>query len=613
MEPKKPPQTNLLTDPIGPSLVKLAVPMTISIVLMMVAGVADTAFVGKLGPRELAVMSFAFPVIMIVTSVAFGLNVGAAAAISRAVGAGDRGAARRLCTHAILLAFHVVAALSVLGIVFQDDIFRALGADEAVIPLIRSYMTIWFGGVVFLVVPMVGNGAMQATGDAKTPAKIMAAFALLNIVLDPMLIFGLGPFPALGLRGAAIASVTSRAVTMAVSLWVLGVRLGLLDLHIPTPRELLGSFRSILSVGFPAAITNALTPISTALLTAVIAKYGSRTVAAYGLGSRLDGLLLIPAMSLSMALTPFIGQNWGAHREDRVGEALRLAQRVVVAWGFVAWALMLVLRRPLAALFSKDPDVLAISDEYLLIVPLSYGATGIVAVTSSTFNAIDRAVRSTIISAMRGLFLALPLAYVGARIAGVRGLFSALATATVISAGVAVLWARSALKPADKEPVASSSEVIVGLARGREIAIDALLTAVNDIDSVTACARPINTIGFYLNGRELGHVHRNGHIDLHVPAPVHDQLLTEGKAVHHRSQHGTSWISHDLFGAADAREAAWLLELTTVIARIGQSGGRITKRARADLGRLAVSPALMRSIELSFESGTDVPRAAIAA
>ncbi len=608
----KPPPPNLLTDPIPASLVRLAIPMTISIVLMMLAGVVDTFFVGRLGPRELAVMSFAFPVITLVMSVAFGLNVGAAAAISRAVGGGDSGAARRLCTHAMLLALLVVAVLSVLGILFQEHLFRALGADEPVVLLLSSYMTIWFGGVVFLVVPMVGNGAMQATGDTKTPAKLMAVFAVLNIALDPLLIFGAGPIPALGLRGAALASVISRALIMLLSLWVLGARMRLLDLHVPTARELFGSFRRILSVGLPAAISNALTPISTALVTGFIARQGSDAVAAYGLGSRLDGLLLIPSMSLSMALTPFIGQNWGAHREDRVAEALRLSQRVVVAWGVLVWAAMLVVRRPLAGVFSSDAEVLGMADDYLLILPLAYGATGIVAVTSATFNAIDRAVRSTMISAMRGLLLALPLALIGARFGGVRGLFLGLGAATVITAVVAVLWARGVLDPADKPAVSRTSEGILGLERAREAAIDALLEKILDIDGVVASARPINTIGFYLKGRELGHVHRNGHIDLHVPGPVHDQLLTEGRAVHHRSQHGTSWISHDLFAASDVSEAAWLLKLTTAIAHIGQRGGELLAADRDALASLSLSPSLMEAIEQSFRGGgEDVPRAAL--
>lgn len=605
---------NLLQDGIPTTLLRLGVPMTMSMMLMMFAGIVDTYFLGKLGARELAVMSFAYPVITLVMSIAFGLNIGSTAAISRAVGGGDRTVVRRLATHAMALGVLVVAILSTVGITFQSSIFRALGAREDILPHIASYMTIWFGGVAFLVVPMVGNGAMNATGDSKTPAKIMATFAAANLILDPMFIFGFGPIPALGLRGAAMASVAARVMTTAISFWVLGVRMRVLDLHIPTLRELFDSWKRILSVGLPAAITNALTPISTAILTAFIAKHGAHTVAAYGLGSRLDGLLLIPSMALSMALTPFIGQNWGAHRVDRVADALRLAERVVIVWGAAMWFLMLVVRERIAGIFTSDPEVLRLASEYLFYVPLAYGATGVVSVVSSTFNAIDRAIRSTIISALRGIGLALPLAWLGGQIWGPKGLFMGVAGATGIAAAVAILWTRSALQPKEKPAISKPSDGIVGIDQEREAAFHALLDAVLAIEGITASARPINTIGFYLRGRELGHVHRDGHVDLHVPLLVHDCLIEEGRAVHHRSQHGTSWISHNLFAASDVGEAAWLLKLTLVIARIGQKGGIPDASDEESVKSLPASPELVQAVMQSFQDGQhDVDRAALAA
>jgi putative MATE family efflux protein len=608
------PKPNLLQDGIPKTLMSLGVPMTMSLMLMMFAGIVDTYFLGKLGARELAVMSFAYPVITLVMSIAFGLNIGSTAAISRAVGGGDRSVVRRLATHAMALALLVVAILSTIGIVFEGPIFRALGAKEDILPHVSSYMTIWFGGVVFLVVPMVGNGAMNATGDSKTPAKIMAAFAATNLVLDPIFIFGAGPIPALGLRGAAIASVLARIVTTVVSFWILGVRMRILDLHIPSMQELWGSWKRILSVGLPAAITNALMPISTAILISFIAHHGSDTVAAYGLGSRLDGLLLIPSMALSMALTPFIGQNWGAHRIDRVADALRLTERVVIVWGAAMWVLMLFVRERVARVFTADPDVIALASEYLFYIPLAYGATGVVSVVSSTFNAIDRAVRSTIISALRGLGLALPLAWLGGQFWGARGLFIGVASATGIAAVVAILWTRSALQPKEKPAIGKPAEGIVGIDRAREAAFDALLDAIVEIEGIIASARPINTIGFYFKGRELGHVHRKGHVDLHVPMLVHDQLIREARAAHHRSQHGTSWISHDLFAASDVGEAAWLLKLTMIIAQIGQKGGIPDASDKQAIESLSPSPELLSAVLRSFQDGEhDVERAAIAA
>ena len=319
-------------------------------------------------------------------------------------------------------------------------------------------------------------------------------------------------------------------------------------------------------------------------------------------------------MALSMALTPFIGQNWGAHRIDRVADALRLAERFVIVWGALTWLVMLVVREQLARVFTADPHVVALASEYLFYIPMAYGATGVVSVVSSTFNAIDRAVRSTVISALRGLGLALPLAWLGGQLWGARGLFMGVAAATGLAATVAILWTRSALQFKEKPAITTPTEGIVGIEREREAAFRALLDAVLTIEGITASARPINTIGFYLAGRELGHVHRDGHVDLHVPLLVHDQLIAEGRATHHRTQHGTSWISHNLFGAADVGEAAWLLRVTMLIARIGQKGGIPDTSDKDAIAALEASPELVNAVMRSFQDGLhDVDRAAMAA
>jgi hypothetical protein len=170
------------------------------------------------------------------------------------------------------------------------------------------------------------------------------------------------------------------------------------------------------------------------------------------------------------------------------------------------------------------------------------------------------------------------------------------------------------LRSQEKPAISKPSEGIVGIDRAREAAFDGLLEAIDAINGITACARPINTIGFYLKGRELGHVHRNGHVDLHVPMLVHDQLIMEGRAAHHRSQHGTSWISHDLFAASDVGEAAWLLHLTTNIARIGLKGGIPDESDRRAIEGLSASPELVQAVMQSFQDGQhDVDRADIAA
>lgn len=588
-----------LTDgPIGPALAGLAVPMSIGIVFLILLNLVDTYFVGQLGTQELAAMSFTFPVITLVMSVTMGLSVGTTSAVSRAIGAGDERAVRRLTTHALFLAGAVVIVISVAGVLTQDYIFTALGAEEEILPLLREYMTIWFAGAAFLVVPMVGNGVLRAGGDAKTPMYMMMVAAAVNGALDPILIFGLAGAPALGLAGAAIATLVARSVTLVVA-FVFLKRRNMLDLHIPGVSELMDSWKKIVSVGVPAAITNALGPVATAVMTALIATEGHEAVAAYGVGSRVEGLLLIAPFGLTAALTPFIGQNWGAHHVERVATGLKLSNRFVFAWGVAAWVVLIFAGGLLASVFTDDAQVIGYVRDYLWIVPLSYASSGLVSVASAAFNAVDRAVRSTLLSATKSLVLAVPLAFVGSALGGIQGIFAGIAAATVLTSVVATIWLRSLTRPEKEahDPEAALS----GIRRAEkemQLSFDALIARLEGKPDLQIRPRPINTIGFYCRGREVGHVHRDGHIDLHVPPALGQQLIDEGLATHHRHRHEVAWVSHKLETASDATEAARLVELALLTIRMVKSGPDAPE-TRATLERLDPSEGLRAAIDAS--------------
>lgn len=571
--------------------------MSIGIVFLILLNLIDTYFVGQLGTAELAAMSFTFPVITLVISVAMGLGVGATSAVSRAIGAGDERTVRRLTTHALLLAMLVVAAVSSLGVLTQDSIFTLLGVDAEVQPLLREYMTIWFAGSVFLVVPMVANGVLRAGGDAKTPMYMMMAAALVNGVLDPILIFGLGPVPQLGLAGAAYATLVARSITLVIALSVLKRR-RLLDLHWPPLAELLGSWRKIVSVGLPAAITNALGPVAAGIMTALVATHGPEAVAAYGVGSRAEGLLLIAPWGLTSALTPFIGQNWGAHREDRVARAITLSIRFVMVWGVGAWLVLLVVAPSFAGIFTDDPAVIATVVDYLWIVPISYGFSGVVSVASASFNAVDRAVRSTMLSAAKSLGLAVPLAFLGASIAGTRGIFVGIALATAISAGIALVWLRTLTRPHSSTHKPEEARAVTSAAStGMQTSIAELLTGLEAIQELVLRPRPIRTVGFYVHGRELGHVHLDGRVDLHVPPEVHDVLIAEGRADHHPVHDRACWVTHRLTGGEDAQEAVELVRLSLAIGHLAARGIDDTA-AQRELEALGPSDVLREAVLL---------------
>ncbi|MBV1861228.1 MAG: MATE family efflux transporter [Nannocystaceae bacterium] len=585
---------NLLSADPKRALISLAVPTLLGIVFILAVNLIDTYFVGQLGTDELAAMSFTFPVATLVTSVGFGLGIGTTSAVSRALGSGDSSTSRRLVTHGLLLGTAVVLVISLVGVSTQDAVFRNLGAEPHLLTLLSEYMTIWYAGAVFLVVPMIGTGALRASGDAKTPAVVMAVAAASNVVLDPMFIFGFGPIEPMGIEGAAIATVISRALTLLVTVVIL-VRRDVLDVHVPSPSELWASWRQILSVGIPASISNAIVPIATAVMTALVASYGAASVAGFGIASRLESFVLIPGMALTAALTPFIGQNWGGHHPERVAESMRLSTRFVLLWGLGAWLVLWLVGDSVAGIFTDDPTVIEVAHTYMWIVPASYGAAGLVSVVSASFNAVDRAVRSTILSALRSLVLAVPLAFLGAAIADLQGVFVGIAVASLVSGGAAMLWSRRmrSVKASIEDPVAK----LRGLA-DRQAPITAVVDGAREIEGLRVAPRPINTVGFYVGDQELGHVHATGHIDLHVPLEIHDALLELGKCDHHRHLHDISWITHRVDTVEDIPEALWLLRLTASLYASVRAGHSLDGAA---LRALELPPALAEAAQSAFD------------
>ncbi|MGH1343617.1 MAG: MATE family efflux transporter [Nannocystales bacterium] len=585
---------NLLTADPKQALISLAVPTLLGIVFILAVNLIDTYFVGQLGTDELAAMSFTFPVATLVTSVGFGLGVGTTSAVSRALGAGDRPTSQRLVTHGLILGGVVVLAISLIGISTQDAVFRSLGAEPQLLPLLSEYMTIWYAGAVFLVVPMMGTGALRASGDAKTPAIVMAVAAASNAVLDPMFIFGFGPIEPMGIEGAAIATVLSRAFTLLVTIAVL-IRRDVLDIHLPSTAELWASWRQILSVGIPASISNAIVPVATAVMTALVASYGAASVAGFGIASRLESFVLIPGMALTAALTPFIGQNWGGHHPERVAESMRVSTRFVLVWGLGAWLVLWLVGDAVAGVFTQDPTVVDVAHTYMWIVPASYGTAGLVSVVSASFNAVDRAVRSTILSALRSIVLAVPLAFLGAALADLEGIFVGIAVASLVTGGAAMLWSRSmrSVKESVEDPVDGLR--LLG-ERGGPIA--ALVSAAREIEGLRVAPRPINTVGFYAGDHELGHVHASGHIDLHVPLEIHDALLDLGKCAHHRHLHDASWITHRVDTSEDVPEALWLLRLTASLSTSVKEG---CCPDTATLERLDLPPTLVDAAQSAVD------------
>ncbi len=433
-------QQRLLEGNVGEQLIKLTIPMIWGVLAITAFNIVDTYFVGQLGTKPLAAMSFTFPVVMTLGSLAMGLGVGTSSVIARAIGEGDRDRVQRLTTDSLTLSLIIVVIFVFLGLITIDPLFTALGAGADVLPWIRSYMQIWYFGMIFLVIPMVGNSAIRASGNTVTPSIIMIVAAGVNIVLDPLLIVGWGGFPRLEIEGAAIATVVSRATTLVAALLVLHYREKMLCFNLPKFQIILASWQKILQIGLPAAATSMITPISMGLITSAIAFYGAEAVAAFGIASRIESFSLIVIMALSASIGPFVGQNWGAKKYHRVHRALNLSYLFCLGWGIMVAAILAPSASWLASLFNSDPQIIQIATRYLWFVPISYAAAGIIFIASSTFNALGKPIPSMIMTVSRMVVLYIPLAYIGSQVFGINGIFAAACIANLVVGIGAYIW-----------------------------------------------------------------------------------------------------------------------------------------------------------------------------
>lgn len=425
---------------VGSSLVKLTIPMIWGVFAIIAFNLVDTYFVGQLGTKPLAAMSFTFPVVMTLGSLSMGLGVGASSVISRAIGEGDRQRVKKFTTNSLTLAITAVVIFVIIGLLTIDPLFTALGATPDILPLVRDYMQIWYVGMVFLVVPMVGNSAIRASGNTVTPSLIMIFAAAVNIALDPLLILGIGVFPRMELQGAALATVISRGTTLIAALVVLHFKEKMLYLKLPTIKDTLWCWKDILYVGLPAAASSMINPISIGVITSLLAGFGAEAVAAFGVASRIESFALIAVMALSSSIAPFVGQNWGAKKYARVGKALQLSFVFCLFWGLMATAVLAVTAPTLVAFFNPNPDIVAIASQYLWIVPISYAGAGIIYVASSAFNALGKPIPSVIMTVARMFVLYIPLAYFGGQLYGVNGIFGAACISNFIVGIGAYLW-----------------------------------------------------------------------------------------------------------------------------------------------------------------------------
>ncbi|MBQ6352453.1 MAG: MATE family efflux transporter [Lentisphaeria bacterium] len=407
----------------------------------------DTYFVSRLGTDPLAAMGFTFPVVMIVGCIYHGLGGGVMTPVAQLLGAGRREQAARMVTSGIVLFTLLGAAISAAGIVFIDPVFRQLGAKADLMPMIREYMVIWFLGSLSVALGGAGTHLLVSAGSPRLGGAMMMFGLVLNAVLDPLFIFGWGPFPGRGIAGAAVATIIAQFVALALVTLILHFKLRLiapLSGLFPYPR-VLNAWRTIFRYGIPAILGMILNPAGMAVVTrAVEATGGKAGVAAASAAGRLEAVAFIFPMSLGMSLLPIIGQNFGAKQYDRIDTCRKLSMRF--AFGFLAvMSVVYYFFAPeFAAIFSRDPAVLSIMVKCLRITAWGFAFIEIHRYSSFYFTGVGRAKSGAALNILRVVGLMVPLTLVAALgFRSLDGVFCARLAADVLAGAIgSVLAAR---------------------------------------------------------------------------------------------------------------------------------------------------------------------------
>ena len=427
----------ITSEPIGPLLVRLTATMIMGVIAMMTLGIVDTWFISLLGTHQLAAIGFIIPVYMIFVSVALGIGMGISSITSRLIGEAKHGVAARYVTDAQILALVFSILIAILIGFSITSIFSAMGATEKVLPHIRNYMYILIFGLPMMMISVVSGNTFRAIGAIKTSASLSTLMALLNLALDPLLIFGIGPFPDLGMKGAALATVIAAATASLISVYILATREKLLLFTMPRLRHIRENWEELLTIAVPAMLANMMTPFAAAIMTALIAGYGAEAVAGFGVGARIETLCLMVVFALSATLPMFIGQNLGAGTGERAYQALFGCLKFSIGFQIAVYILLIILSPYIATAFSSDIRVIQVINTYIYILPLTYGAHAVVILVMVSLNVLRRPRLGLFLIIIRLIALYLPLAYIGGLYWGITGMFSGAAAGNVIAAIIA--------------------------------------------------------------------------------------------------------------------------------------------------------------------------------
>jgi putative MATE family efflux protein len=403
---------DLTTGSVTRHLVHMSAFLAMSMAVQTLYLLADLYWVGHLGKEAIAAVGVAGNITMIVLALTQMLGVGTTTLISQAAGRKDQPRAELVFNQSFVMSIVIAFALGIIGFLLRPAYCDWLSADVTTATLAKAYL-LWFLPGLLLQFPLVALGsALRATGIIKPAVGFQVLSVLLNIVLAPLLIFGIGPWPKLGVTGAALATFISILVADVLMVIYFEKKYHYLRFRFPLFRPHTKIWSGMLRIGVPAGAEFMLLFVYILLVYAIIRGFGPAAQAGFGIGARVMQALFLPVVALSFAVSPVVGQNFGGRRADRVRQSVYSAIGIASLMMLVLTLIAFLAPGTLIRIFSRDPRVIAFGSEYLRIVSVNFVSAGIVFVTSSVFQGIGNTLPPLFSSMTRLVMFALPAIYI---------------------------------------------------------------------------------------------------------------------------------------------------------------------------------------------------------
>jgi len=440
----------ILSGPILKTLLKLSIPNIIAMSFHTAFNFVDRLFVSRLGELEFGALGMAFTVQSVLIAIGSGTGIGTASLIARYIGAGKQREANNAAEHTLLIILLLAVLISLCGPLLAPSFFRLLGASEAMLPYILGYINIILYGSFFQLFTMIGNGILRGEGNTVTPMRVMVSGTLINIVLDPVLIFGLGPLPALGVRGAALATVAGRAVSSAILAVALFKGRNIVRLESLRDVRLFrfdtGIIRGIFGVGGPTVVSHLTHSLGLSLLFVIIRPYGDMAKAAFTMGFTYQQIAILPLIGLASGNMTMTGQNYGARNMERIARIFKTALLFSLALISCFSLIFILTRGMLPRIFSSNTEVIRIGKTLLLIFSVGFPPLAGRIMLTGFFQGLGRGFRALFLNLSQMVLFAIPLALLLSRLIGLEGVWTGMVLGNLLSMLLGLVWARRALQ-----------------------------------------------------------------------------------------------------------------------------------------------------------------------